>query len=189
MWWNYSWSTCFSFSLIGDDGQTWTYLNVSGRSSRITFVVKNFLQTGVARTLICGALCCNFFSTITARSGRENRDARTTSDSERLTQLLHTRVLEMIIYFLWVDATGKPANSQLVLKQCQAVHRIFWRLISKTCCSCPLLGPSDSILSSKWQRVFAVLQLRWYGMGNEHQDRHDTLSRQNTGRFFFFLSF
>lgn len=24
VWWNYSWSTCFSFSLIGDNGQTWT---------------------------------------------------------------------------------------------------------------------------------------------------------------------
>ncbi len=48
-------------------------------------------------------------------------DARTTSDSERLTQLLHTRVLEMIIYFLWADATGKPANSNLCsnsVKQC-----------------------------------------------------------------------
>lgn len=73
-------------------------------------------------------------------------DARTTSDHERLMQFLHTRVLQMIIYFLWADATGKPANSQLILKQCQAVHSIFWRLISKTCCSCPLLGPTNSIL-------------------------------------------
>ncbi len=42
---------------------------------------------------------------------------------------------------------------------------------------------------SKWQWLFAVLQLKWYGMGNEHQDRHDTLSCKNTGRFFFFDSF
>ncbi len=100
VWWNYSWSTCFSFSLIGDNGQTWTYLNVSGRSSRITFVGKNFLQTAFARTLICGALCCNFFlhhSEIWSRK-QMHGDARTTSDSERLTQLLHTRVLEMIIF-------------------------------------------------------------------------------------------
>lgn len=121
VWWNYSWSTCFSFSLIGDDGQTWTYLNVSGRSSRITFVVKNFLQTGVARTLICGALCCNFFLPSQGDLVEMHGDVRITSDSERLTQLLHTRVLEMIIYFLWVDATGKPANSNLYsnsVKQC-----------------------------------------------------------------------
>ncbi len=123
VWWNYSWSTCFSFSLIGDNGQTWTYLNVSGRSSRITFVGKNSLQTAFARTLICGALCCNFFlhhSEIWSRK-QMHGDARTTSDSERLTQLLHTRVLEMIIYFLWADATGKPANSNLYsnsVKQC-----------------------------------------------------------------------
>lgn len=53
----------------------------------------------------------------------------------------------------------------------------FWRLISKTCCSRPLLGPTFSL-------KVAVLQLRWYGMGNEHQDRNVTLSRQNTGSFF-----
>lgn len=146
---------------MGDNGQTWTYLNVSGRSSRITFVAKNFLQTGFAQALICGALCCNFFlhhSEIWSRK-QMHGDARTTSDSERLTQLLHTRVLEMMIYFLWADATGKPANSNLFSNSVKQCTEFFWRLISKTCCSCPLLGPTDSILPQSGSDFFQCSSL------------------------------
>lgn len=64
--------------------------------------------------------------------------------------------------------------------------QLFWRLISRTCCSCHLLGPNPS----KWQWQPAVAHLSRYSLENQHLNRQDPLSLQNmTGKGFFnFLS-
>lgn len=187
VWWNYSWSTCFSFSLIGDNGQTWTYLNVSGRSSRITFVAKNFLQTGVARTLICGTLCYNFFyhhSEIWSRKQRcmEMQEPLLTVKDWRSFCILGCWRWSFIFSELMPqESLQTPTCTQTVSSSAQNLLKAYQQnlLLLSLIRTYRLYSPS------KWQWLFAVLQLRWYGMGNEHQDRHDTLSRQNTGSFFW----
>lgn len=115
LWWNYSWSTCFSFSLTGDIGQTWTYCICASVEGHLGLLLLRELSANSRHpNSFMWCVMPQFFLTSQqdlVENIKMHGDSRTTSDNERLMQLLHTWVLQMMIYFLWADATGKPANS------------------------------------------------------------------------------
>lgn len=97
--------------------------------------------------------------------------------------LLRITGLLLLIYFHHGDAQ-ENLRTNFCLTVSSSTQR-FWRLISRTCCTCHLLGPTNPL---KWQWQPAVAHLSRYGLENQHLDRQDLLSLQNMTGFFNFLS-
>lgn len=134
LWWNYSWSNCFSSSLIGDNGQTRTYCICASVEGHVGLLLLRKLSANRCRPKSA------IFSTIKTRSGWKYKDAWRCQN-----HFWQLKIDEASADLGAVDdhvfslsgCHGKACRLQLMLKQCQAMRCIFEGLSAKPAAPVP----------------------------------------------------